>query len=161
MPLYYRLHFLTLIYRLENQFQDAHHFSEHIDYNLNNYLQDKTIFPCFRQPQIYQHTQQLQYLLRYLKSLFDLLQPYHQSIQNTNITAQAVAALSHHGAVAEVLIVNRVSYPAAFTDGRTPQEIEPKGQAAKETAKLWAFIHTYLNNDLLTQNKQERSCTNG
>jgi chromosome partitioning protein len=84
-----------------------------------------------------------------------------QAIQNTNITAQAVAALSHHGAVAEVLIVNRVSYPAAFTDGRTPQEIEPKGQAAKETAKLWAFIHTYLNNDLLTQNKQERSCTNG
>jgi chromosome partitioning protein len=78
-----------------------------------------------------------------------------QAIQNTNITAQAIAALSHHGAVAETIIVNRVSYPAAFTDGRTPQEVEPKGQAAQETAKLWAFIKTYLENQSSTPIKQE------
>jgi chromosome partitioning protein len=80
-----------------------------------------------------------------------------QAIQNTNITAQAIAALSHHGAVAETIIINRVSYPAAFTDGRTPQEVEPKGTAARETAKLWAFIHNHLN----SLSTQERSRANG
>lgn len=87
-----------------------------------------------------------------------------QAIQNTNITAQAVAALSHHGAVAETLIVNRVSYPAAFTDGRTPQEIERKGQAAQEIAKLWANIQAYLDTHLPAQMKREereRSQANG
>ena len=70
-----------------------------------------------------------------------------QAVPNANITAQAIAALSHHGPVAETLIVNRVIYPAAFTDGRTPQEIEPKGPAAREIARLWAFLKTYLNAD--------------
>ena len=67
-----------------------------------------------------------------------------QAIQNSNITAQAIAALSHHGPVAETIIVNRVKYPAAFTDGRTPQEIEPKGAAAREIALLWGFLANYL-----------------
>lgn len=67
-----------------------------------------------------------------------------QAIQNANITAQAIAALSHHGPVAETIIVNRVIYPAAFTDGRTPQEIDPKGAAAKEIARLWGFLESYI-----------------
>jgi chromosome partitioning protein len=82
-----------------------------------------------------------------------------QAVQNSNITAQAIAALSHHGAVAETLIINRVTYPAAFTDGRTPQEIEPKGSAAKEVSKLWTFIASYVEN--LNQTKQKRSVANG
>lgn len=72
-----------------------------------------------------------------------------QAIQNTNITAQAIAALSHHGSVAETILVNRVAYPSAFTDGRTPQEVEPKAQAAREVASLWGNIHTYLHIDII------------
>jgi chromosome partitioning protein len=47
---------------------------------------------------------------------------------NANITAQAVAALSHHGPVAETFIVDRVPYATAMTDGRTALELTPKGQ---------------------------------
>ena len=79
-----------------------------------------------------------------------------QAIQNTNITAQAIAALSHHGAVAETLIVNRVIYPAAFTDGRTPQEIEPHGPAAREIRKLWENIQSYFHTNIQSVAKNER-----
>jgi chromosome partitioning protein len=63
---------------------------------------------------------------------------------NANITAQAVAALSHHGPVAETFIVDRVPYAAAMTDGRTALELTPKGPAAIETAALWKNIKTWL-----------------
>jgi chromosome partitioning protein len=76
-----------------------------------------------------------------------------QAIQNTNITAQAIAALSHHGAVAETLLVNRVAYPAAFTDGRTPQEIDKKSQAAREVAKLWTNIKACLHANINSKRK--------
>lgn len=72
-----------------------------------------------------------------------------QAIQNTNITAQAIAALSHHGSVAETILVNRVAYPSAFTDGRTPQEIDPKSPAAREIASLWDNILSYLHTDIV------------
>jgi chromosome partitioning protein len=45
---------------------------------------------------------------------------------NANITAQAVAALSHHGPVAETFIVDRVPYASAMTDGRTALELTPR-----------------------------------
>lgn len=80
-----------------------------------------------------------------------------QAIQNTNITAQAIAALSHHGRVAQTIMVNRVSYPAAFTDGRSPQEIEPKGQAAREIGKLWENIEACLHANMT----EERKAANG
>jgi chromosome partitioning protein len=63
---------------------------------------------------------------------------------NTNITAQAVAALSHHGPVAETFIADRVPYAAAMTDGRTAIELDPKGRAATETAALWKNIQVWL-----------------
>jgi hypothetical protein len=63
---------------------------------------------------------------------------------NTNITAQAVAALSHHGPVAETFIADRVPYAAAMTDGRTAIELDPKGRAATETAALWKNIKVWL-----------------
>lgn len=63
---------------------------------------------------------------------------------NANITAQAVAALSHHGPVAETFIVDRVPYAAAMTDGRTALELTPKGPAAIETAALWKNMKTWL-----------------
>ena len=76
-----------------------------------------------------------------------------QAIQNTNITAQAIAALSHHGPVAETLLVNRVVYPAAFTDGRTPQEVDKNGQAAREVGKLWVNIKAWLHANMQEQRK--------
>jgi chromosome partitioning protein len=63
---------------------------------------------------------------------------------NTNITAQAVAALSHHGPVAETFIADRVPYAAAMTDGRTAIELDPRGRAATETAALWKNIRAWL-----------------
>ena len=76
-----------------------------------------------------------------------------QAIQNTNITAQTIAALSHHGPVAETLLVNRVVYPAAFIDGRTPQEVDKNGQAAREVGKLWVNIKTCLHATMQEQRK--------
>src|SRR5215510_3071949 len=68
----------------------------------------------------------------------------NQTKSNTNITAQAVAALSHHGPVAETFIADRVPYAAAMTDGRTAIELDPKGRAATETAALWKNIQVWL-----------------
>lgn len=74
-----------------------------------------------------------------------------QAITNTNITAQAIAALSHHGAVAQTVIANRVAYPSAFTDGRTPQEISPRSPAALEVAGLWTNIEACLHAGMQTR----------
>jgi chromosome partitioning protein len=63
---------------------------------------------------------------------------------SANITAQAAAALSHHGAVAETFIADRVPYAQAMTDGRTAIELHPKGKAALETSALWHNILTHL-----------------
>lgn len=73
------------------------------------------------------------------------------------VITQAIAALSHHGPVAETLLVNRVVYPAAFTDGRTPQEVDLKGQAAREVGKLWLNIKTCLHANMT----DERKAANG
>jgi chromosome partitioning protein len=64
---------------------------------------------------------------------------------NTSITAQAAAALSHHGPVAEVFVNDRVPYAAAMMDGRTATELSAKGRAAEETAALWQGIKSCLH----------------
>ncbi len=69
----------------------------------------------------------------------------NQVTLNANITAQAIAALSHHGPVAQTIIVNRVPYAAAMTDGHTAPEMATKGQAATEIAKLWKNIISCLH----------------
>lgn len=69
----------------------------------------------------------------------------NQAILNANITAQAVAALSHHGPVAQTIVVNRVPYAAAMTDGHTAQELAAKGPAAAEIAALWTNIKSCLH----------------
>ena len=68
-----------------------------------------------------------------------------QAKTNASITAQAAAALSHHGRVAETLIADRVPYAAAMTDGRTALELSPRGPAAIETAALWTNIKACLH----------------
>jgi chromosome partitioning protein len=69
----------------------------------------------------------------------------NQATLNANITAQAVAALSHHGPVAQTIIVNRVPYAAAMTDGHTAPELSVKGPAAAEIATLWTNIKSCLH----------------
>jgi chromosome partitioning protein len=72
---------------------------------------------------------------------------------NATITAQAAAALSHHGPVAETLVGDRVPYASAMTDGRTALELSPKGPAATETAALWRNIQACLHATMQTTNK--------
>jgi hypothetical protein len=50
-----------------------------------------------------------------------------QAKANASITAQAAAAFSHHGPVAETFIADRVPYAAAMTDGRTAIELDQQG----------------------------------
>lgn len=68
-----------------------------------------------------------------------------QAKANASITAQAAAALSHSGPVAQTLIADRVPYAASMTDGRTAIELSPKGPAALETAALWENIKACLH----------------
>jgi chromosome partitioning protein len=74
----------------------------------------------------------------------------NQVTLNANITAEAAAALSHHGRVAQTIIPARVSYPAAMTDGHTAPELGPRGPAALEIAKLWGDIKACLHATMLT-----------
>lgn len=76
----------------------------------------------------------------------------NQATLNANITAQAIAALSHHGPVAQTIIVNRVPYAAAMTDGHTAPELAAKGPAAAEIADLWKNINTCLHANMKATN---------
>ncbi len=42
--------------------------------------------------------------------------------------------------LAPVALRNRVIYQTAFSQGRSPQEVEPEGMASSELAALWAHI---------------------
>jgi chromosome partitioning protein len=69
----------------------------------------------------------------------------NQATINANITAQAIASLSHHGPVAETIIGTRVHYAAAMTDGHTAPEFASRGPAAQEIADLWTNIKACLH----------------
>jgi chromosome partitioning protein len=81
----------------------------------------------------------------------------NQATLNANITAQAVAALSHHGPVAQTIIANRVPYAAAMTDGHTAPELAAKGPAATEIAALWANIKSCLHASMPTTKDEARA----
>ena len=79
-----------------------------------------------------------------------------QAKANASITAQAAAALSHHGPVAETFIADRVPYAAAMTDGRTAPELSTKGPAAVETMALWKNIKACLHANMKSAEKVKR-----
>jgi len=79
-----------------------------------------------------------------------------QAKANASITAQAAAALSHHGPVAETFIADRVPYAAAMTDGRTALELSAKGPAAVETTALWKNIKACLHANMKKSEKVKR-----
>jgi chromosome partitioning protein len=66
----------------------------------------------------------------------------------TNLTAQAIAALSHHGPVAQQFIVDRVGYAVAMAGGHTAPELTPKGPVAMETAALWQEIKSTFHENI-------------
>jgi chromosome partitioning protein len=74
---------------------------------------------------------------------------------NANITAQAIASLSHHGPVAETIVAMRVHYAAAMTDGRTAPELAHKGPGAREMAALWTNTKACLHASMTATNKVE------
>lgn len=66
------------------------------------------------------------------------------------ITTEAVIALSHHGAVAPVIIHHRVDFAASMTDGRTVMEIPGVSRSSEEIAKLWTFLSSSLKGEAFT-----------
>lgn len=63
---------------------------------------------------------------------------------NASITAKSVANLSKFGEVAATFVGDRTAYASSMTDGRTAQELAPKGPAAVEMAALWKEIKAAL-----------------
>jgi chromosome partitioning protein len=80
-----------------------------------------------------------------------------QAKPQASITAQAVAALSQHGRVAQAFIADRVAYAAAMTGGNTAPELAAKGPAAEEIAALWKELKTCFHEKM----KSERGPVNG
>lgn len=72
---------------------------------------------------------------------------------HANITAEAIAALSNHGPVAASFIADRVAYAAALGRGQTAPELQPKGSAALETARLWLEIKSCFNENRKSSRK--------
>jgi chromosome partitioning protein len=56
------------------------------------------------------------------------------------VTAQTIAALSHHGPVAANFIASRVAYATAMASGLTAPEQVPSGLAAEEIAAVWQEV---------------------
>lgn len=80
-----------------------------------------------------------------------------QAKSQATITAQAVAALSKHGRVAQAFIVDRVPYAVAMTGGRTAPELSSKSPAAEEVAALWKEVKSCFHENM----KSERKTVNG
>lgn len=82
-----------------------------------------------------------------------------QAKANASITAQTVAALSHHGRVAKTFVADRVLYAAAMTDGHSASELG-RNQALQEISNLWQDIKSCFHENMNSKN-QQRSKTNG
>ncbi len=60
------------------------------------------------------------------------------------ITADAAIALSQHGTVAPITIHHRTDFASSMIDGRTVQEVNPKGASAREIDELWQYVSDRL-----------------
>jgi chromosome partitioning protein len=70
-----------------------------------------------------------------------------------NITAQTVAALSHHGPISRTFIANRTAYAVAMAGGNTAPELSPKAPAAIEIAALWQEVKACFNENIKSAKK--------
>ena len=80
-----------------------------------------------------------------------------QAKSQASITAQAAAALSQHGRVAQAFIADRVAYAASMTCGNTAPELGAKSPAAEEVSALWKEIKSCFHEKV----KSGRSPING
>ena len=60
------------------------------------------------------------------------------------IAGEAAVVLSQHGTVAPVTLYQRTDFASSMIDGRTVQEIDPKGRSAEEIGLLWKYVSTQL-----------------
>ena len=68
-----------------------------------------------------------------------------QAVQRATLTQQSPLILSQFGRVATSIVYNRVDYAGAMTDGRTVQEVDPRGKAAAEMEALWIYVSQQLS----------------
>jgi chromosome partitioning protein len=61
------------------------------------------------------------------------------------IAGEAAVALSQHGTVAPVTLYQRTDFASSMIDGRTVQEIDPKGRSAEEIRQLWKYVSTQMH----------------
>lgn len=61
------------------------------------------------------------------------------------LTVQTVMTLSEHGPVVQPALRERVGYPVSMIDGRTAQELDPKGPAGKEIEEMWENVKRRFN----------------
>lgn len=76
-----------------------------------------------------------------------------QAKQQATITAQAVAALSQHGRVAQSFVADRVAYASAMTGGNTAPELAAKSNAAVEIEALWEEIKSCFHESMKSKKK--------
>lgn len=77
-----------------------------------------------------------------------------QAKSNANLTAQAMAVLSNFGAVAPVIIGDRVEYAASMTDGRTVCETDTKSKSATEINNLYNYVSSLFKEKTKTRKKE-------
>ncbi len=80
-----------------------------------------------------------------------------QAKAQANITAQTVAALSHHGRVAQTFIADRVPYAAAMTDGHSAAELALRSPCAQEIAGLWVNVKACFHENLKATKPRSRA----
>lgn len=54
--------------------------------------------------------------------------------------------VAEHGRVAPSIVHDRVDYAGPMIDGRTVQEIDPRGRSAAEIRELWEFLKAQIAN---------------
>ena len=79
-----------------------------------------------------------------------------RGVAGAKLTIQTPLVLSQHGPVATTIVFNRVDYAGAMADGRTIQEIDPKGKGAEETSQLWVYVRGRMHEESPTVTEQER-----
>ncbi|MCG7357633.1 ParA family protein [Roseomonas mucosa] len=69
------------------------------------------------------------------------------------ITTDAAVALSQHGAVAPVILHQRVDFASSMINGRAVRETVPESNSAREVADLWKYVNACLRKDTRNTNR--------
>jgi chromosome partitioning protein len=62
----------------------------------------------------------------------------------TTIALEAVQALAQHGAVAPVIMHQRIDFAGSMVDGRTVIEVNPSSRSSDEVTQLWVYVYTQI-----------------